>query len=62
MLSEEFAGNCISFTTECWSGPTESMMSLTAHFITKNWKKFNVLLNVKATQGSRTGEYLASTF
>ena len=62
MLSKEFAGNYISFTTDCWSGPTELMMSLTAHFITKNWEKFNVLLNVKVTQGSHTGEYLALTF
>ena len=62
MLSEEFAGNYISFTTDCWSSPTKSMMSLAAHLITKNWEKFNVLPNVKAMQGSHTGEYLASTF
>ena len=57
-----FAGNCISFTTDCWSGPTESMMSLSAHFITKNWEKFNVLLNIKATQGSHTGEISGFNF
>ena len=40
MLCEEFASNYISFTSDCWSGPTESMMSLTTHIITKYWEKF----------------------
>jgi len=39
LLSVENAGNSISFTTDCWSGLTEALMSLTAHFIDKNWKK-----------------------
>lgn len=48
LLSEDHAGDSISFTTDCWSGTTESMMSLTAHFIDKNWKRNDVVLNVKS--------------
>nr|XP_039247688.1 zinc finger BED domain-containing protein 4-like [Styela clava] len=61
MLTHDEAGN-ISFTTDCWSGTTESLMSLTAHYIDKNWERKQVLLNVKAMQGSHTGEYIAETF
>ena len=37
-------------------------MSLTAHFINKNWTKTDIVLNVKAMEGSHTGDYLASVF
>lgn len=33
LLSVEKAGNIIAFTTDCWSGSTEALMSLTAHYI-----------------------------
>ena len=38
------------------------MISLTAHFINKNWTKTDIVLNVKAMEGSHTGDYLASVF
>ena len=39
LFSEDYAGDCISFTADCWSDTTRSMMSLTAHFMNNNWKK-----------------------
>ena len=48
-----------SFTTDRWSGTTESTISLAAHFINNNWGKNDVLLNVKVMEGSHTREYLA---
>ncbi|CAB4065058.1 unnamed protein product [Lepeophtheirus salmonis] len=39
LLSVENAGKSISFTTDCWSGSNETLMSLTDNFIDKNWKK-----------------------
>ena len=62
LLSVENAGSSIAFTTDCWSGSTEALMSLTAHFIDKNWERVQVVLNVKAMFGSHTGEYIAETF
>ena len=62
LMSEDFAGSSISFTTDCWSGNTKSMMSLTAHFINKKWKKMEIVLNIKVLESSHTGEYLASIF
>ena len=52
LMSEYFAGSSISFTTDCWSGNTESMMSLTAHFINKKWKKMEIVLNIKVLESS----------
>lgn len=62
LLSEQNAGNCISFTTDCWSGSTEALMSLTAHFIDKQWKRVQLVLNVKAMSESHTGEYISQVF
>ena len=56
MLSDENAGPAISFTTDCWSSPTESMMSLTAHYIDNQWKRVQLVLNVKPMHGSHTGQ------
>lgn len=58
----ENAGNSIAFTTDCWSGSTEALMSLTAHFINKNWNRVQIVLNVKAMSGSHTGEYIGQIF
>uniref|UniRef100_A0A8C1F800 BED-type domain-containing protein n=2 Tax=Cyprinus carpio TaxID=7962 RepID=A0A8C1F800_CYPCA len=52
----------IAFTTDCWSGSTESLMSLTAHFIDEEWNRVQVVLNVKAMSGSHTGEYIGQLF
>lgn len=37
-------------------------MSLTGHFIDGDWKRQQVVLNVKAMEGSHTGEYISQTF
>ena len=62
LLSVENAGKSISFTTDCWSGSNEALMSLTAHFIDKNWKKVQLVLNVKSLTQSHTGQYIGETF
>ncbi|XP_040264744.1 LOW QUALITY PROTEIN: zinc finger BED domain-containing protein 4-like [Bufo bufo] len=62
MLQPEDAGNSLSFTTDCWSGSTESLMSLTCHFIDNGWTKRQLVLNTKVMQGSHTGEYIKEMF
>ncbi|XP_065130356.2 zinc finger BED domain-containing protein 4-like [Paramisgurnus dabryanus] len=62
LISVENAGNSITFTTDCWSGSTEALMSLTAHFIDENWNRVQTVLNVKAMSGSHTGEYIGQMF
>ncbi|XP_029966352.1 zinc finger BED domain-containing protein 4-like [Salarias fasciatus] len=62
LINPENAGNALSFTTDCWSGTTEALMSLTCHFIDKNWIRKQVVLNTKAMHGSHTGEYISQTF
>ena len=52
LVSSENAGDKISFTTDCWPGSTDSLMSLMAHFIDQNWKRQQVILNVQAMTGS----------
>lgn len=58
----ENAGPYLSLTTDCWSGDTESLMSLTCHFINSDWERRQVVLNVKAMYGSHTGEYISEVF
>lgn len=48
----ETAGNSTAFTTDCWS---EALMSLTAHFIDRNWSR-------RPCHGSHTGEYIGQIF
>uniref|UniRef100_A0A8C5QMC0 BED-type domain-containing protein n=1 Tax=Leptobrachium leishanense TaxID=445787 RepID=A0A8C5QMC0_9ANUR len=62
MLQPENAGNALSFTTDCWTGPTESLMSLTCHFIDAGWTRRQLVLNTKVMQGSHTGEYIKEMF
>ena len=38
VIAKENTGD-ISFKTDCWSGSTESLMRLTAHFIDNNWER-----------------------
>lgn len=59
LLSGDFV---IAFTTDCWSGQTESLMSLTAHWITENFERVSVVLNVKPVNSSHTGDYLKNEF
>ena len=61
-LIAEDAGPFLSFTTDCWSGDTEALMSLTCHFIDDNWERKQVILNAKAMSGSHTGEYISNMF
>ena len=37
-------------------------MSLTTHYIDNQWKRVQLVLNVKPMHGSHTGQYIASTF
>ncbi len=60
-LIAEDAGPFLSFTTDCWSGDIEALMSLTCHFIDDNRERKQVILNAKAMSGSHTGEYISNT-
>ncbi|XP_028648029.2 zinc finger BED domain-containing protein 4 isoform X1 [Erpetoichthys calabaricus] len=61
LVAAENAGDRLTFTADCWSGPTGALMSLTAHFIDHKWRRFNVTLNVKATTQLHLGEYVKQT-
>jgi len=52
----------MAFTTDCWSGTTESLMSLTGHFISEDWSRKQVVLNVRPMTGSHTASYIQETF
>ncbi|KAI1703072.1 zinc finger BED domain-containing protein 1 [Ditylenchus destructor] len=56
MLNELRAMEALSFTTDIWSGPNDSYISLTAHGINKEWKARNFVLCVREFPGSHTGE------
>ncbi|XP_049447489.1 zinc finger BED domain-containing protein 4-like [Epinephelus fuscoguttatus] len=62
LVTSDNAGPYLAFTTDCWSGETESLMSLTCHFIDKDWQMKQIVLNVKAMDGSHTGEYISDMF
>lgn len=62
LIQPENAGFSLSFTTDCWSGSTESMMSLTCHFIDNEWNRRQVVLNTRVMHGSHTGDYIKDTF
>lgn len=62
LIQPENADHALPFTTDCWSGSTESLMSLKCHFIDNDRNRKQVVLNTKATQGSHTGEYIRETF
>lgn len=53
----------ISFTTDCWTSPSsKSFMSITAHFINKNWELQHILLDFIEMYDSHTGLNLKNTF
>ncbi|GLD69010.1 zinc finger BED domain-containing protein 4-like protein [Lates japonicus] len=62
LIQPENAGYSLSFTTDCWSGVTDSLMSLICHFIDAEWTRKQVVLNTRAMHGSHTGKYLKETF
>jgi len=52
----------MAFTKDCWSETTESLMSITGHFISEDWSRKQVVLNVKLMTGSHTASYIQETF
>jgi hypothetical protein len=43
----------VSFTTDCWTSPfAKSFLSLTAHFINKEWKLQNIIIDFIQMQNS----------
>ncbi|KAK3511276.1 hypothetical protein QTP70_034777, partial [Hemibagrus guttatus] len=52
----------MAFTTDCWSGAKESLMSLTVHFISEDWTRRQVVLNVKPMIVSHSASYIQETF
>ncbi|XP_078112300.1 zinc finger BED domain-containing protein 4-like [Sander vitreus] len=62
LVTLENAVPYLAFTTDCWSGDTESLMSLTCHLIDSDWERKQIILNGKAMHGSHTGEYISEVF
>ena len=53
----------VSFTTDCWTSPsTKSFLSLTAHFINKEWKLQSVIIDFIQMLGSHTGNNIKHAF
>lgn len=53
----------ISFTTDCWTSPsTKSFLSLTAHFINKEWELKNIIIDFIQMQDSHTGSNIMNAF
>ena len=53
----------ISFTTDCWTSPsTKSFLSLTAHFINKEWELQNIIIDFIQMQDSHTGVNIKNAF
>lgn len=52
----------ISFTTDIWSEPSASvsLLSLTAHGITEDFQKINLILKCETIDGSHNGDIVAS--
>ncbi|KAH7678440.1 zinc finger protein, partial [Aphelenchoides avenae] len=46
----------LSFTSDVWSGPCNSFISLTVHGITEEWNRFMFVLAVREFSGSHTAE------
>ena len=53
----------ISFTTDCWTSPsTKSFLSLTAHFINKEWELQNIIIDFIQIQDSHTEVNIKNAF
>ena len=52
-----------AFTTDCWTSPsTKSFLSLTAHFINKEWELQNIIIDFIQMQDSYTGVNIKNVF
>jgi hypothetical protein len=53
----------VSFTIDCWTSPsTKSFLSITAHFINKEWKLQNVIVDFIQMQDVHTGSNIKDAF
>jgi len=53
----------ISFTTDCWTSPSfKSFLSLTAHFIDKEWVLQNIIIDFIQMLGSHAGSDIKDAF
>lgn len=53
----------ISFTIDCWTSPSaKSFLSITAHYINKDWELQHILLDFIEMFDSHTGQHLKETF
>ncbi|GES72958.1 zinc finger BED domain-containing protein RICESLEEPER 2-like [Rhizophagus clarus] len=53
----------ISFTTDIWTSPyTKAFLAITAHYVDKNWKLQNLLIDFVQIFGQHTGENIKNTF
>lgn len=61
-IFQEFSGR-ISFTLDIWTSPsTKSFLALTAHFINKEWKLQNIILDFIQIYDSHTGNNIKNAF
>ena len=53
----------ISFTTDAWTSPSfKSFLSLTAHFIDKDWKLRSIIIDFVQMYGSHAGSEIKDAF
>jgi hypothetical protein len=53
----------ISYTIDCWTSPSaKSFLSITAHFINKEWKLQHILLDFIEMVDAHTGQHLKEAF
>ena len=53
----------ISYTIDCWTSPSaKSFLSITAHFINKEWKLQHILLDFIEMFDAHTGQHLKEAF
>jgi hypothetical protein len=53
----------VSFTMDCWTSPsTKSFLSITAHFINKEWELQNIIIDFIQMHDSHTGSNIKDAF
>ncbi|GES82755.1 zinc finger BED domain-containing protein RICESLEEPER 2-like [Rhizophagus clarus] len=61
--AELISADTISFTTDIWTSPsTKAFLAITAHYVDKNWKLQNLLIDFVQIFGQHTGENIKNTF
>lgn len=61
-ILQEVSGQ-ISFTTDIWTSPsTKAFVVITAHFIDKEWKLQNLIIDFIQIWGTHTGENIKNIF